>query len=1410
MPLTPEQQQQLLAAFLHCTRDHNTGFNPAWEYFGKSEMQKLWYEFEYFHGRFLKKAAVEIGDRAMRVLVASGVGAAMGAGGGPVGAGVGAATSAIGLAIPLGFMAIASNATTKGKRQWGLHKGRGGAQTGGNGNQPGFQTLRPTDAARYYFYFWPGYQNSRLSLQEYFHAFQANGQPLLNSTFGQLKQLLFFKPPKSGERLNLFEFLYPLEVLDNSPGTVLSQESLKRFTLIWQASSCWPMLDYLYFNQSFYTTFQKWEQQRAGLFTPEKLKNFFYAARYYFLSRDFYLDHFFENILPKYDLILTRYGGVVVGSEMIDNAFLRLGQYINQGSDHLIKYSRSQKVAQKLLSVSLPFCEDFSPEMTVNFQKTIRALFFIVLVSNKKPAPHTQIVQDELASNEQEYNNIIENADLSPVKKKIALRKLFLKRRAILDLETISQSQLFEQDNIQKVSQEALYLHAQEAGHSEKPPLLNIHPLGDLLESQLIRRELQETEFSLENLAEWLEASALSGGIKVGLGLIYGLGSALGDSTLLKDKLDQLSEPHLTNIHHLSSLLSGTRKFYSGMRLCAGTADFISKISSDTKLSELLIGEGTVGASVGSVFLLGPTVLNFMVGVAIQSGKNHFYSKLDFGCLTIVDSLIEAVPNPPLPSQAPATSPLRVSVPPAPPQDVSRSLKRNLSTKFFEYLNEDAGKYLAEAEIFGSSVKKMAKSKLKLAGMLTKGKYSVVNFNFSSLPEGKVLEVKFDGRCVECNSNKLQFGNLDAACSIQGTHIVHYAQTMAGMYSVLLAEWVVSLQRVNAASASEGEILTQYNEFCRKHMEDLNKKNGKYSGQIPSLYYNIFNPRSPNANDWPKPEGLATLTILWSAATEIAFELLNLEYSIVNYSKAKKISDQYIKMQKVFDVMIHFIQLVKEQSKSYGSTLQDLRLNPDLLPRALPKYLGSQLIFIRLLYLSGMSLFTQWIQAAFQNLERSARSSRVREEQWRPVLNTIPLFIETLRTERASASSSASASASSSASEQFTDIFEFIQKDRLSQELQKNEYRYHTNTLELLVRRIKVVKENFIQVNIKLNPIIDSNSAASRFHNYSELGLGFRFKKDPTQFNAAEKTLLYSHFGRIVRHLFMNAPDPEKLLHLKTKAESHLSGQAVGNNSADTERWIEAFFSDYFQYIEAVCKMSHFVYYSRVYQFLQQSLKTQFLIQSHELRNSTGFNLRQNLETLRGFAGADIHTAAAAASRASGASASSSAAAASGSIVADQNQLLELLFKELEVETEQAREIASAFERWSIHSDRDFSRSRAGSRAMPSAPFSPPVSGESTSSSAAAMRAEMLAQERAALGRGRSDADPYQSLATAREKFSQSHSAGAASGAFASSHPTHAFCSRCHARRDVVYVGPDLGGPMYQCTVCGKQVLIGG
>jgi len=242
---------------------------------------KYWVPFEYFHSRFLRKGIIVIGTKALEAFLNTLVGAAEGAAlGGGIGAGTGAIKGALTSVVTATAGEPIKQGTEKVVRAQKLNK-----------------LVYATGLEQFMLPVWLGYDESNYPATLPDHA-----------SWQIFKRRLYFKPPKSGG-LNQRMIMCP-KILHAFQ--VTSDEAL-RWKLIWEASSMWPMLDYIYFNDIFLLSAGSFDVNALsddmepdlpaleGRIEPY-VRNTCRAARFYYLSRNFFLDEFFEYTLPQMEV----------------------------------------------------------------------------------------------------------------------------------------------------------------------------------------------------------------------------------------------------------------------------------------------------------------------------------------------------------------------------------------------------------------------------------------------------------------------------------------------------------------------------------------------------------------------------------------------------------------------------------------------------------------------------------------------------------------------------------------------------------------------------------------------------------------------------------------------------------------------------------------------------------------------------------------------------------------------------------------------------------------------------------------------------------------------------------------------------------------------------------------------------
>lgn len=1021
--------RELLMLYRYCMRDHNVGFNPAWEYLGRSEMQRMWYAFEYFHARFMKKALIETGRVAARTAFSSGMGAAVGMVGGPPGVVLGAAGGIVATVTASGLRAGVRGIISKGRRQYDLYKGRKAAQ---KHFEDDATTLAVGDVAEgiVLYYLWPGYMHNR----EPFAA--------ANPVFVRLKEHIYFKPPKSGERLNNYYFSY-LGILSHLD----APENQTKFDILWTVSNVWPMLDYLFFQQSFYAEFQSFKSLLPAISgrdvtpSPDVLRNFLFTSRWYFLTRDFYLDHFFYNILPRYELLLNQPHSVTVGSTYLERLFqvARAKSRELAGTDSVRATRICNEIVSDISTRLLSHLKDLPSDIQAACQLFLQGVS-VIDEASATVEPHIRVRFDlqqkmtaALHQNAQEYDACVANTDLSKVEQKARLREILAKHRNIIAHGAHGAHDAHARGSV--TSTDLL--------HSKIDMLSFLDDQGnpiaisfDLLSESLVDvSEILSAE--IDRSADDLESATLVGGIEGG----FAVSADIIGSLVLDGALYLIRDPRKKEV--LKSFI----QIYAGVRILGGTANFIYQVVSDVSLAKVLFGEG-VESVVGGEFLIGTSLVNMVVAYGLSQARDFLYYRMDQASLTIVDNLIVADEM-----DAPLLSRL----------SASKSAGSEMSGVVRERTPPAPAAALTEDDFVNLALNAQARAKIYLNSSTTfkTSTLTLPCLHFTPPMEGHYFAdvpiVYYEGGRVEPSQIKvyyvtytepfLQIGprppvhrvQFASARTLSGVYLLEYAVGAAKRYAKIAYDW--REQRQSRATPTP------------------------VAAEFPMGMTHISQ--------------CAALAEGWCRAAECTFLLLNFE----NETKKNREKKPHLgHVRRVYDKFLRFIDSVKADKEEFADLclkfLPEDAVGLQLHLSRLPLFMQEQHMFMRLLYLAGMLIYQEWLQRAGADLP-STRDGQMGPR--RALLDTLLRRLPADAEPQPEARRIAVLMQNKNPDVMFLQTSFYYNYESLA----------HTDNITIFAHAVVVNYEKYCLETGTVVPITPQRP----FENFEKLGLGLKFKK---------------------------------------------------------------------------------------------------------------------------------------------------------------------------------------------------------------------------------------------------------------------------------------------------------------------------
>lgn len=630
-------------------------------------LHNLWMQFEYFSTGFAKKVGMEVLDVGVDLAASAALGLAVG---GPHTA----ATTVVGGATTKIIHTSVTNISKKNTRDSEMRVNHQHVQS---------QPLPPIEAAksmnvflpandpsvRYYAYIWPGYNRARRSglscEQDFANALigRLTGSPDFN-----LKRIIYYKPPKSGGVNNdLINYLFIIRKMFSQSDDYT--DTFKTLDLFWLMSRNWPMLDYLFFNYGFFKYFNDFKNIlpfRVNFDQNKKdevVRNFLYTSRFYFLSKDFYLESFFRVIIPTYHFIIRtfRKNNTTHTSRNALRSFLdnidkktdcrmqahheRKGLFSNIKSigENVFhrtlakKYAHEMKLSEKY-SLFFIFIEEFSKnichmdlDLQLNF---LNVLFcqFVDINFQIDDQQDTNYFYSMMIEFDRCFDDIQRQEPTRAINERFRchqgvekkLRKFFESYR--------NQSELFfsskEFEKLKCFIRKKLYSisHKQNIGKE----ITNIGSfkivqkfLDTLLNDGFAVFEKEFMQFYLHNPSyrQVLDTGISDGVIRAVAILVI---------SCFRNKID--SGSHKSILNTLAGSIGYTR-------ITFGTTHYMYELLNGESFITTLLGCGRSVNFIKSA-IIGPNIVNLFTDLAVQAGKQYVYQQMDKKCLVLVDNLV--------------------------------------------------------------------------------------------------------------------------------------------------------------------------------------------------------------------------------------------------------------------------------------------------------------------------------------------------------------------------------------------------------------------------------------------------------------------------------------------------------------------------------------------------------------------------------------------------------------------------------------------------------------------------------------------------------------------------------------------------------------------------------------------------
>ncbi len=1198
MPYNPSKikpvhlsSSDILRLFLDCMRDHNTGFHPSREFLLQSNMQKHWNAFEYLHKRFFQKAALETGHMASKIALSSAVAAGtVATTAGPVGAAAAVTGSLVSGVAYYSIRTVTSNAITKGKRGYKLYALRKAIAFASENLSLEEKVLFESKLNSFFHYYWPGYSHARLNMELWAPPFLGLHDQESRTKFDRLKNHLYFKPPKSGERLNQFKITFAYLFLSNIP------RIKNDFTRFWETASQWPMLDYLFFNYVFWKEYSEWK----NLNTPQlpkflgfntepydckRFRRFVYASRSFLLARDFHMEHFFSKILPKYEIHLGKDGGPILGSNILESFFVTIRQKINTHPElqrnPIQKELSKNNICHDILKCTEPFYDFLSPDLQVDFKRFLRS-FFLQREDDIFDENSDQVNQKHkdtayaLLENEKEYDAYVENLEISDDERECQLRKVLQERRNLITGQVLYADSLHT-DQVSKRSPKKL--------------------------SKYITKETETFGNFTDPFTWFLVRMQINSRFSKAIEPLQKGSSQIG---LTKNAFEGVTAAStvcvITNIQAASSVIAEKKlpkkfrhsmqtifRLYGAVRHLGGTANLISKTHSGTKIVERILTNyisDKLWLDFSVSALSGPQLISLFAEFAIDYTKKYLSLKIDRDCIVAVEKLIEPYsgskttlrrsPDRDItPSREASLVSFRAegmgasssSSSSAADFGSSASFRSDGSLKKFETLSD----YVQGASIYATSLNQFEKSKIRIPG-----EQHFIR-NDSTTP---VYEFLSPARVIVSTPQPIPAHNAGSFVSIpinfygveilEGMHLVKYAANLSKLF---------------------GEIVSKIERYPYEHSASISIESSAARILYPSDHFQKFSQESKNLSknhisrmafnnhpsDIQNVEQAYALSQAWYRATECAFYLLNFENTLNDTVSSKNHTENFELFKKVIIAFGRFIEAITEDKNALENFYTQCGFSETYSDKInlfyIPNFLRAQMCYVRGLYLAGVQLFADWYRKftkKYNPNETLQFSAHVYSTF--PAPSGISFLIQISKN---------------------IDFFN-LQKTVVGYDFYEKDYNWCVRLPELHLKMEACFREKGYLEN--------ETSTLPPFRDFSELSLGFRFKKDPKSFSESENTLLYQDFGRVVRHLFASAPSPQDISNANDEIMSML--QEIEQSTFVSKNQIARFLKQYFEYTKIIVQAGYFINTARMYQFAQEALRLQFLEETLNYRTS--------------------------------------------------------------------------------------------------------------------------------------------------------------------------------------------------------------
>lgn len=1149
----PLSVNEILRKYYEVMQEKNTGvFHPT------EAMHQLWWNFEYFHTRFAKKAAAEISSTALSVATATALGAAGGLQSGAIALG----GSVAGKTVTL----TGSNIIKKVRRQFGMNKGQ---KTFTKDDPVANQNIN----LLYEMYAWPGYA-ARVPVQ-------ASGD-------------IYYKPPKSGSiNSNLLNYNFFLEYIKNNdqpaiasmmggtPGTqpTLTQDMLKQMTFkkldaFWQMSNDWPMLDYLFFNYGFFYYSERFfidklESSLKIIHGEQKLlPDLLYASRFYFLSKNFYLEHFFRIILPTYEFVLRAHRRDAL-INMPDNFLFRVLGIIQS----------KQNTQSVPTSVLHKFKSTIAESSSVSFVKKthmpIGLAPFLALIKEYA----NQMQQMNYSVQVSHFNlliakfidlstgqNVVDLAPRSPIENNVfnRLSAVFVSDDDPIQIVNPDFRQLIQSQRTSFFEDPQFVFELQKLKAFFYTKLKRLVATGNVNEAWIdagrieIIANLFDTWFSEYSVSmSPTEEPIIS---DFAIGTINGLATSLAIFALTgitEMKIFKKLSGDRASIKFIAKNIKHLFRIFGAARIGLGTMNYIHEVfvRDSTKIFDFL-NSNVMSSGLMSAGLIGPNIASLVASFAIESFRMKIYDDMDKECLRIVDRLVQ-IDSRSERSLIPQN--LNISSFPSSSSSSSSSFSGALSNPSFSQ----------QPPVSPQSPKSVPKLVRDIKG----AKQSALSI---SPPVPDDTQKPNELFCKIYMLNCI-YENMQHAEDSQNNSSTHEYRTQGGI--------LISISPVKA----EIEKLKNYIRTAESLGMDVHRASLQAAGGISSAEVNILKQDA---------HVLQISEEIYLQFCEMLIKLISIKKHIEKIDIKPPESNHY---QSNIQYISKLSQVMQECDDFYDDFESVLALIDERLLR------------------NGSTHSPHYTRTIEEHKTKTANEIKILNNEVKKIVNTMGRNLNAFMIRRGLVE----------APENFNnnDFFKFEENPqfatdgdqrnfwgRLIEGYRKISKDYHENIRWILRHtdeqdgtmrfRESVTQSGHGAALGAEQSIYDAQtySALQReeFDYARKLNLGFVLAKPFKYLTEAERLTLYRDFGRVVRHLFQHTPQPSDLMGHADKL-NELVNKIAAETDPTNMSLIKEFVKKQFSYTQDVLFKENFVYYSRVYQFLCERLRMEFLSESKDV-----------------------------------------------------------------------------------------------------------------------------------------------------------------------------------------------------------------